>query len=332
MPITRRALLASAAAALHAAPRPAMGLSTDCFPSRSHPKTALGFLEFCHDLGAAGAQSVLDSTDAAYLKSIRRRVDEWDMYWQPSVALPREDITAFENTVRAAKEAGATCLRSVCLGGRRYEMFGSLEEWKRFVADARARLARAVPIAEKHKITLGIENHKDWTLEEFLPLLKEYSSEYLGVCLDTGNNISLLDDNRELIERLAPYTTNAHIKDMAVAAYPDGFLLVEVPFGEGLLDVRWMVETIRRHRPRINLTLEMMTRSPLKVPCLTEKYWATFTERNGRYLARTLRMVRDNPPRAPLPQVDGLPPEERFALETENVRKCLAWARAHFGT
>ena len=32
--------------------------------------------------------------------------------------------------------------------------------------------------------------------------------------------------------------------------------------------------------------------------------------------------------RAALPQVDGLAPEARFQLEQENVRKCLAFARA----
>jgi len=39
-----------------------------------------------------------------------------------------------------------------------------------------------------------MENHKDWTLEDMLRVLRPISSEYLGVCVDFGNNISLLDD------------------------------------------------------------------------------------------------------------------------------------------
>ena len=130
--MTRREFVALAAAPAATAGGLRLGLSTDCFPSRRHPQTALGFLEFCHDLGAAGAQSALDSTDPAYVRKIRQRVDEWGMYLQPSIPLPREDTAAFENLVRAAGEAGATCLRTTCLSGRRYETFSSLEEWKRF--------------------------------------------------------------------------------------------------------------------------------------------------------------------------------------------------------
>ena len=36
----------------------------------------------------------------------------------------------------------------------------------------------------------------------------------------------------------------------------------------------------------------MITRDPLPIPCLTEKYWAAMGDVPGRDLARTLRMVR----------------------------------------
>jgi hypothetical protein len=98
-----------------------------------------------------------------------------------------------------------------------------------------------------------------------------------------------------------------------------------------LLDVKWVVDTIARARPNTRFTLEMMTRSPLKIPCLTERYWITFPEINGRSLARTLAMVRANPPRRPLPNVEALGPEARLQLEIDNVAKCLAYARERLG-
>ena len=52
----------------------------------------------------------------------------------------------------------------------------------------------------------------------------------------------------------------------------------------------------------------MITRDPLKVPCLTDKYWITFPDRNGLFLARTLSMVNKESARLqPLPTYDALP-------------------------
>lgn len=309
-----------------------MGITTDSFPFNRRPKTAYEFLEYCHSLGAGGAEAALGSLEPDYVKKVRQRVEELGMYLEVFANPPKDDAaTTFERTVKAAKEAGASSLRGVCLGGRRYEVFTTLDDWKRFVAESKARIARAVPILERHKIPLGLENHKDWTADEMVALMKEYSSEYLGICLDTGNNIALLDDPMDLVERLAPYAVGTHMKDMAVEEYAEGFLLVEVPFGEGMLDLKRVVDTISKARPKAKFTLEMMTRNPLKVPCLTPKYWATFPDRNGGHLARTLAMVRANKPKRPLPQPNSLDPAAHLQLEEDNVKQCLAYARDRLG-
>ena len=46
----------------------------------------------------------------------------------------------------------------------------------------------------------------------------------------------------------------------------------------------------------------MITRDPLSVPCITDRYWATFADLPARELARTLALVRAHPPREPLPE------------------------------
>jgi len=92
------------------------------------------------------------------------------------------------------------------------------------------------------------------------------------------------------------------------------------------------VDAIRRARPETRLTLEMITRDPLKVPCLTDAYWATFPQRNGLYLARTLRMVREQEPKGrPLPVVSALAREEQLRQEEDNVKKSLTYARDRLG-
>lgn len=330
--MTRRSFFMTAAGAWGAPPRrTAMGLDPYSFALRRQSSEALDFLEFAHSLGAGGGQVTLKSFEPEYLKQVRESAARLEMYVEILGGLPKEDPAPFEALVRAAKQVGALAIRVACLGGRRYETFSHLDDWGRFVAESRARIARAVPIVEKHRVPLGIENHKDWTLEEMVRLLREYSSEYLGACIDFGNNIALLDDPNELIDGLAPFAVSTHIKDMAVEEYAEGFLLSEVPLGEGMLDLKGMVATILRSRPQVKFSLEMITRDPLKIPCLTEKYWVTFPDRNGRYLARTLAMVRANRPRRPLPTLSSLDAGGRLQLEIDNVRRSLDYARDELG-
>ena len=178
-----------------------------------------------------------------------------------------------------------------------------------------------------YRMPIGVENHKDWTIEEMVPLMKRYGSEYLGACVDWGNNISLLDDPMELVEALAPFAVNSHIKDMAVQEYEDGFLLAEVPLGQGILDLKGMLAVIHKARPKVRFSLDMLTRNPLKIPCLTGKYWMTFPSRSGKHLARTLKMVKDNKTRKPLQWLDGLDREAQVRAEAANIAECVAYAR-----
>jgi hypothetical protein len=113
---------------------------------------------------------------------------------------------------------------------------------------------------------------------------------------------------------------------MGVEEYPQGFLLAEVPLGSGILDLPRVVRVVRAARADIRLNLEMITRDPLKVPCLTEGYWATFPELNGRHLARTLSLVRNHPPSHPLPRISPLPRADQLRAEDENIRRCLEFA------
>lgn len=313
-----------------------MGLSADSFQSIrfASPHRLLEvdrLMTLASAVGAAGAHGGMTQIDFDWARRTRRMKEELDMYLEIQTFLPREDPAVFEHAVRVAKEAGATNLRVVCLLGRRYEMFDTLAGWTDAVAGFHRQIAAALPIVERHRMPLGIENHKDWRVDEQVELLKRYSSEYLGVSLDTGNNLSILDDPTETVEKLAPYTFNVHFKDMGVEETETGFLLSEVPLGEGILDLPRMVQAIRAARPEARFSLEMITRDPLHVPCLTGKYWATFGDVPGAALARTLASVRAYKPSAPLPRISGLSEQERYALELEHVERSIAYARAHLG-
>ena len=319
-----------------------MGLTPDSFQSIRFgtPERILSadrLMRLAAEIGAAGAHGGMTDVSFDWARGTRRLKEELDMYLEIQTFLPRPDLVEgprpdpaeFEHAVKVAKEAGATSLRVVCLLGRRYELMHSLDEWKQAVEGFHRQIAAAVPIVERHRMPLGIENHKDWRVDQQVALLERYSSEYLGVCLDTGNNLAVLDDPMETIEKLAPWTFNVHFKDMAMEECESGFLLSEVPLGEGMLDMPRITDIIRRARPDVRFSLEMITRDPLLVPCLTDRFWASFDDLNGVHLARALTRIRSSPRAAPLPRISGLDPDQRLALEHKLVDRSIKYAREH---
>jgi sugar phosphate isomerase/epimerase len=293
--------------------------------SRTYPafENAMQLLEHCHSIGAGGMQVGVNNWTSSFAQSLKNRSMALDMYIEGSIALPKEDVSQFERQVETAKEAGVTIFRTVCLSGRRYENFKSRKDFDIFKEESLEALKVAVKIAEKYQVKLAIENHKDWRAKELVEIIRWLDSEWAGVTLDFGNNISLLEDPDEVIERLAPYAFSTHIKDMGLQTYDSGFLLSEIPLGTGVVDLKRAVELCVKHNPQINFNLEMITRNPLKVPCLESDFWPTFEELPAEDLARTLRLVRDNSSDEKLPMVSHLSPEGQLAREEENIIACM---------
>jgi len=222
-------------------------------------------------------------------------------------------------------------IRTVCLSGRRYENFDTSEAFQQFRGASVKSLQLAEPIMRKHRMKLAVENHKDWRTEEFLEILTTIDSEWIGVTLDTGNNIALLEDPMEVVKVLAPYALTVHLKDMAVDEYEDGFLLSEVNLGDGFLDIEGMIALIRKHNPAIRFNLEMITRDPLKIPCLTEKYWATFSKIQTTEFAIFLKKIREHKSNKALPRISDKPTDEQLALEIDNNKTSAVFAKKNYG-
>ncbi len=215
----------------------------------------------------------------------------------------------------------------VCFVGRRYETFNSLQDYKDWNVTAIKALDTCLPIAERVGIALAMENHKDRAVDEEVEVLQKYSSEHLGATVDFGNNIAMCDDPVDVINKLAPYAKATHMKNMAVQNYADGFLLSEVLFEDGFMDIPAMWAVLKKANPAIKPVHEMITRDPLKVPVLTDKYWVTWPDRGGKFLADTIRLVNANQSKKPLPIVSTLSPEAQAQAEESNNSRCFAWAR-----
>lgn len=292
----------------------------------------LTLLKHCRTLGAGGMQASLGALDAGKVRGLRDYAEQQGLFIDGIVNPPKDDadLSRFEAEIRTAAEIGVQAVRTVVMPGRRYEQFKSAAEVRESRERARKMLELARPIVEKHRVRFAVENHKCERLDERLALYKHLNCDCIGACVDTGNSFALLDDPYEVVEALAPYAFTVHLKDQAVLEYDEGFLLADIPLGQGCFDLRRMVEALRRAQPKLRFNLELITRDPLKVTCLTEQFWSVFPGVIGRDLARTLRIVREHPADN-LQYLAKLSLDEQVVLEETNVQASLGYAREKLG-
>jgi sugar phosphate isomerase/epimerase len=288
----------------------------------------LTFLKHCLSVGAGGMQVSLGVLDVARVKSLKEFAAEHSLCIDGIVNPPKDetDLARFGAEIRTASEVGVQAVRTVVMPGRRYEQFKSLAEVREAEAKALRMLELAVPIVTKHRVRLAVENHKDQRIDERLALYKHLSCEFIGATVDTGNSFALLDDPYGAIEALAPYAFTVHFKDQALREYEHGFLLADIPLGQGSFDMKRIAATLKRAKPDIRMMLELITRDPLKVPCLTDKFWATMPHVSGNDLARTLRFVREYPAKS-LQEVGSLSLDKQVELEDANIAASVKYAR-----
>ncbi|HKE25702.1 MAG TPA: TIM barrel protein [Bryobacteraceae bacterium] len=349
--MTRRRLLAAAALSApvlltrrlaSAAPEPNLSLGGAPTGFGLHLRAARAanqsadLVELCHYLGLGCVETRLPAMDAESVKAFRQKLEAIHMRLILDTPLPRDaaDVERFDAAVKACKDAGAYSLHAA-MTQRRYEEFDTFAAFKAKFEQCQKQIELAEPVLRKHRLALGIENHKGWRSAEQAAWLKRVGSEWVGVHLDFGNNISLCETPEQTLENLGPFAVACHIKDMAVESYEDGFLLSEVPLGEGVLDLGHWVQALRARNREIPFDLETITRDPLKIPVFKEKYWATFDDAYsplpGHDLARVLELVRNNPPKSPLPKITGLSLAEQAKLEDGNNQKSIDYARAKLG-
>jgi sugar phosphate isomerase/epimerase len=298
--------------------------------SKHYPgfQNALDLIQHCHRIGAGGVQVGVNNWSLDFAKQVRIVRENLGLYLEGSISLPKgtSDLERFEQEVVAAKEAGATVLRTVCLSGRRYENFQKAQDWEVFKTKSLESIRLAEPIARRHRMKLGVENHKDWKAAELASIIQNLSSEWVGVTLDFGNNLALLEESGEVIKILAPYVCSTHIKDMAVKPTEGGFLLSEVPLGKGIVDLKSGIELCQKYNPTCTFSLEMITRDPLVIPCVEDQYWTTFGEKNEAELEKIMNLVSKNKFEGELPSVQDLDAEQRLQLEEENNLACLKYS------
>lgn len=142
-------------------------------------------------------------------------------------------LVDFQKHAKIAQALGAKTMR-ICAGGRKSRPQGTWQNHKKSLLPL---LEKATDFAIQHQLTLALENHVDLLADEIVDLVKTIDSPHFGICLDTANNLRMLEDPWQAIEKMAPYAKATHIKDVqAFQGDPKTFAFwPSVVSGQGLI-------------------------------------------------------------------------------------------------
>lgn len=134
-----------------------------------------------------------------------------------------------------------------------------------------------LPSLKENNIVLAIENHDRFLAKEFVQIIENTDKSFVGICLDSVNSMGAGEGLETVIELLAPYTVNLHIKEFSINRlfHNMGFVIEGKPLGEGMLPVKYMVEKVP-HRCRSAIIEQWVPlKESLKSTIETESSWAT---------------------------------------------------------
>lgn len=145
-----------------------------------------------------------------------------------------------------------------------------------------------LPQLKAQNITLGIENHDRFKAKELAGIMESVGDKNVGICLDCVNSMGAGEGLEYVVDILAPYTVNLHIKDFIVNRLPHqmGFTIEGCPAGTGLINVGLLMEKVERYGRCESAILEQWV-VPGHTKAATLKKEEEWAQQSINYLKRT---------------------------------------------
>ncbi len=140
-------------------------------------------------------------------------------------------------------------------------------------------------------LVLALENHDRFAAADLAQLVERLGPDATGITLDTVNSLGALEGPSVVVEALARYTVNLHLKDFTLrrVASQMGFVVEGCPAGHGRLDIPALLNRLaaaRAGRPCVSAVLELWTplQATLDATIALEHAWAGESLRSLRPL------------------------------------------------
>jgi len=230
-------------------------------------------LRWASERGAEGVafsgycDEIREEFTSSYLRDVKSLADDLGLYieWGCGQHVPM-DLETFEKKdiyVSNRKAAGEACGLGISIVR---SCSGGLMRWKKnapptesILKEAAKELKKQAPMFRDCGIILAIETHFEFTTFELLRLFDMCETEpgdYLGICLDTMNLLTMLEDPVTATERILPWIVSSHIKDGGVLYRNRKLTTFPAEIGKGIIDIESIIRLFRLTGRQINLSVE----------------------------------------------------------------------------
>ncbi|MFZ5515636.1 MAG: sugar phosphate isomerase/epimerase family protein [Candidatus Zhuqueibacterota bacterium] len=258
--------------------------------------------------------------DKAYLTDLAQYADGKNLYleWGGCQHIPFDTMTwqpvdLVKINRKAAEEAnvlGATIIRS-CSGGLMRWRDNSPATESLLREMARALKPQKQMFNDLH-VVLGIELHFEFTTFELLKLFDMCDAEpgdFLGVCLDTMNLLTMLEDPVMGTERILPWVVATHCKDGGILLNEQGFVSFTAQAGTGIVDWDKVLRRLATLKREINLSIEDHGGS-FDIPIFDPTFLSRFPDLTTLEMSRLLRLAQETAARVNRGEIGILPRPE----------------------
>jgi sugar phosphate isomerase/epimerase len=175
-------------------------------------------------------------------------------------------------------------------------------------------------------VKLAMENHGgDFQAREMKALVEDVGSDILGVCLDSGNPLWMLEDPHSTLELLGPFTVNSHIRDTAIWRVPEGVAVRWVNMGEGNVDIDGWINKLVRMHPGLPVTIEnIVSAQPRVIRIFDAATFKDFPKMPASELSRFLALAERGKPVPPVPSSPG---KSRGQQQLDDLEVCVRYTR-----
>ena len=228
-----------------------------------------------------------------------------------------------EQVTRALKASqifGATCMRCV-LGGdsERPQIEMHIDNMIQAIRPLRSRILDS-------GVKLAVENHGgDLQAREMKMMVEAVGPDVMGVCLDSGNPVWMLEDPHMTLEMLIPYAETSHVRDSAVWKVPEGIAVRWVNMGDGNVDIDGWVRKFIQAKPGLPIIFEnLVSANPRIHRIYDQKFWDNWRRMPASELSRFLAVAEKGTPKLAVPRAEGKTAGQQ---RIEDLEVCVRYMR-----
>jgi sugar phosphate isomerase/epimerase len=203
--------------------------------------------------------------------------------------------------LKASQIFGARCMRCV-LGGdpERPQIEMHIENMAKAVRGLRSRILDS-------GVKLAVENHGgDLQAREMKGMIEAVGTDVMGVCLDSGNPVWMLEDPHMTLEMLIPYAETCHVRDSAVWKTQDGIAVRWVNMGEGNVDIDGWLRKFIAAKPGMPIIFENLVSGAPRVHHIYDPaFWDNWRKMPAWEFSRFLAIADRGTPKPATPRPAG---------------------------